>query len=58
MKGKASAKRWSPAVRLMAGAVWAAAWDLSRHLAVLLFGILLLLSGVEFGCTLYYRRKM
>ena len=42
----------------MAGVVWAAAWDSSRHLAVLLFGILLLLSGVEFGRTLYYRRKM
>lgn len=43
---------------LMAGVVWAAAWDSSRQLSVLLFGILLLLSGVEFGCTLYYRRKM
>lgn len=42
----------------MAGVVWAAAWDSSRHLSVLLFGILLLFSGVEFGCTLYYQRKM
>ena len=42
----------------MAGVVWAAAWDSARHLAVLLFGILMLRSGVEFGCTLYYRRKM
>lgn len=42
----------------MAGVVWAAAWDSSRQLAVLLFGILLLMSTVEIGCTLYYRRKM
>lgn len=41
----------------MAAVVWTAAWDTSRRLSVLL-GILLLLSGVEFGCTLYYRRKM
>ena len=45
-------------VGLMAGVVWAAAWDSSRQLAVLLFGILLLMSTVEIGCTLYYRRKM
>lgn len=43
----------------MAAVVWAAAWDSSRQLSVLLFGILLLFSGGgEFGCTLYYRRKM
>ena len=42
----------------MAVVVWAAAWDSSHQLSVLLFGILLLLSGVEFSCTLYYRRKM
>ena len=43
----------------MAAVVWAAAGDSSRQLSVLLLlGILLLLSGVEFGCTLYYRRKM
>ena len=58
-RGKARAKTLEILrVGLRAGVVWAAAWDSSRHLAVLLFGILLLLSGVEFGCTLYYRRKM
>ena len=59
IRGKASAKMLEILrVGLMAGVVWAAAEDSSRQLAVLLFGILLLLSGVEVGCTLYYRRKM
>ena len=59
IRGKASAKTLEILrVVLMAAVVWAAAGDSSRQLAVLLFGILLLLSGVEFGCTLYYRRKM
>ena len=59
IRGKASAKTLEILrVALMAAVVWAAAGDSSRQLAVLLFGVLLLLSGVEFGCTLYYRRKM
>ena len=59
IRGKASAKTLEILrVVLMAAVVWAAAGDSSRQLAVLLFGILLLLSGVEFGCTLYYRRKI
>lgn len=59
IRGKASAKTLEIVrVGLMAGVAWAAAWDSSRQLAVLLFGILLLMSTVEIGCTLYYRRKM
>lgn len=59
IRGKASAKTLEILrAGLMAGTIWTAAWDTSRHLSVLLFGILLLVGGVEFGCTLYYRRKM
>ena len=59
IRGKASAKTLEILrAALMAAVVWAAAGDPSRQLPVLLLGILLLLGGVEFGCTLYYRRKM
>ena len=59
IRGKASAKTLEILrVMLMAAVVWTAAWDTSRRLSVLLLGILLLLSGVEFGCALYCRRKM
>ena len=59
IRGKASTKTLEILrAGLMAGMIWTATWDTSRRLSVLLFGILLLVGGVEFGCTLYYRRKM